>query len=172
MDRVSRVFAPFVIALAIATYAGWSLAGLDPATALMRAIAVLVIACPCALGLATPLAITAAVGAASRRGILVSDSRVLETVRKVDVAILDKTGTVTEGDFRVVGIVPERDARASPPSLPSKHTPNTPWDAPSPAALPNSICACRPPTTSSIHKGMGISGVVARIPHRGSAIAA
>jgi heavy metal translocating P-type ATPase len=100
------VFAPAVIAIALGTFGVCSMAGMDSPAALMRAIAVLVIACPCALGMATPLAITAAVGAASRRGILVSDSRVLETVRRVDVAILDKTGTVTEGDFRVVASFP------------------------------------------------------------------
>lgn len=96
-DRISRVFVPAVILLAIATFAGWTAAGAGIGTALMRAITVLVIACPCALGIATPLALTAAIGAASRKGILVSHSRVLETIRKVDVVILDKTGTVTEG---------------------------------------------------------------------------
>ena len=65
----------------------------------MRGITVLIIACPCALGLATPLAITAAMGSAARAGILVSDCRVLETLGKVDTLIFDKTGTVTEGSF-------------------------------------------------------------------------
>lgn len=103
-DRVSRVFVPVVVAIAALTLAGALALGLDTATALMRAIAVLVIACPCALGIATPLAITAAVGACSRRGILISDSRILEMVGKVDVVLFDKTGTVTQGDFSVVGV--------------------------------------------------------------------
>ena len=104
VDRVSRVFVPAVTAVACLTLVGWMWAGLHPATALMRAIAVLVIACPCALGIATPLAITAAIGACSRRGILVSDSRVLELVRKIDVVLFDKTGTVTQGDFSVLEV--------------------------------------------------------------------
>jgi heavy metal translocating P-type ATPase len=70
--------------------------------ALMRAVTVLIISCPCALGVATPLAVTAAMGYASRRGILVSDSRVLETARKVSDVILDKTGTITEGSFSLL----------------------------------------------------------------------
>src|SRR5947209_10871487 len=73
---------------------------------LMRSITVLVIACPCALGLATPLAITAALGSASRNGILIHDSRILETLRKIDTVILDKTGTVTEGVFSLLELVP------------------------------------------------------------------
>jgi heavy metal translocating P-type ATPase len=161
VDRVSRAFAPFVIALAVATYAGWSLAGMDSAGALMRAIAVLVIACPCALGLATPLAITAAVGAASRRGILVSDSRVLETVRRVDVAILDKTGTVTEGDFRVVGIAPE----AATESLAAVASIESYSEHPLGRAVARRAAeldlSLPPARDISIHKGMGISGVVA-----------
>jgi heavy metal translocating P-type ATPase len=102
VDRVSRVFVPVVVMIAAGTLGGWLAAGLAAPEALMRSIAVLVIACPCALGIATPLAITAAMGAASRRGILVSDSRVLEQIEKVDTVIFDKTGTVTEGDFSVV----------------------------------------------------------------------
>ncbi len=100
VDRVSRVFVPGVIVTALATFVGVGMLGeANFGEALMRGITVLVIACPCALGIATPLAITAAVGRASRNGILVSDSRVLETIRKVDAIVLDKTGTITEGDF-------------------------------------------------------------------------
>ncbi|MBI5085560.1 MAG: heavy metal translocating P-type ATPase [Acidobacteria bacterium] len=106
VDRVSRTFVPVVILLSAFTLAGWLAVGLPAADALMRAIAVLVIACPCALGIATPLAVTAAVGAASRRGILIRDSRVLEEIGKVDLLILDKTGTVTEGDFSVLATEP------------------------------------------------------------------
>jgi len=101
VDRVSRLFIPAVLALALATLGGCLALGLGPTTAMLRAIAVLVIACPCALGIATPLATTAAVGAASRRGILIRDLRVLETFRTVDAIVLDKTGTMTEGAFKV-----------------------------------------------------------------------
>lgn len=102
VDQVSRVFVPSVVVVAVLTFAGLSWLGVGVGTALMRAIAVLVIACPCALGLATPLAITSAMGMASRNGVLIGDSRVLENLQKLDVMVLDKTGTVTEGRFSVV----------------------------------------------------------------------
>ena len=101
VDRVSRVFIPLVLVLALGTLAGCLLRGATGTEAMLRAIAVVVIACPCALGIATPLATTAAVGAASGMGILIRDVGVLETFRKVDVAVLDKTGTMTEGVFAV-----------------------------------------------------------------------
>jgi heavy metal translocating P-type ATPase len=101
VDRVSRAFIPAVLLLAGLTVAVGLGRGLPATEALLRGIAVLVIACPCALGIATPLATTAAIGAASRQGIIIRDVRVLETFRKVDLLILDKTGTVTEGDYRV-----------------------------------------------------------------------
>jgi heavy metal translocating P-type ATPase len=103
VDRVSRIFVPSVIGLALLTLAVCWLGGFTtPGEALMRAITVLVIACPCALGMATPLAVTAAIGAASRLGMLVSDSRVLETIRRVDTVVFDKTGTITEGNFALL----------------------------------------------------------------------
>jgi len=106
VDRVSRIFVPSVVVVALLTFfLTWATgnAGLTPA--LMRAVTVLVIACPCALGLATPLAIVAAIGLASRHGILVRDSRVLEMLRKVDTVLLDKTGTITEGTFSLLELV-------------------------------------------------------------------
>ncbi|MCS7024629.1 MAG: heavy metal translocating P-type ATPase [Bryobacteraceae bacterium] len=96
VDRVSRWFVPFVIGVALLVFA---FSEQDP---LLRAITVLVIACPCALGIATPLALTAAVTAAARLGILVRDCRVLESVRRVDTVVLDKTGTVTEAEFSLL----------------------------------------------------------------------
>jgi len=106
VDRVSRVFVPCIVLISFATFLGsWLTAGTSLAHALMRAITVLVIACPCALGLATPLAITAAFGSASQRGILLRDSRVLETLHQIDTAVLDKTGTVTEGDFSLLEFI-------------------------------------------------------------------
>ena len=102
VDRISRIFVPAVIALACATFLGLMLLHMPAGVALLRAISILVIACPCALGLATPLAITAALGFAARRGILISDSRVLECMSTIDTVILDKTGTVTTGAFRLV----------------------------------------------------------------------
>ena len=102
VDRVARLFIPAVLALAAITFAAWQAGTGKPGTALMHAIAVLVIACPCALGIATPLALTAAVAAAGQRGILVSDTRVLETIRGVHMVILDKTGTATLGEFALL----------------------------------------------------------------------
>jgi heavy metal translocating P-type ATPase len=113
VDRVSRIFIPCVVLVAVLTFfVTWTfgIAGFGPS--LMRAITVLVIACPCALGLATPLAITSALGSASRRGILVRDSRVLETLRKIGTVILDKTGTVTEGKFSFLELVSCPQSRA------------------------------------------------------------
>jgi len=112
VDRVSRIFVPCVVLIALLTFLFTRSTGTTTlAQALMRSITVLVIACPCALGLATPLAITAAFGAASRRGILVRDGRVLETLRKVDTVILDKTGTVTQGKFSLLELVACRQPR-------------------------------------------------------------
>src|SRR5581483_4613249 len=103
VDRVSRVFVPLVVLIAADSFAIYAMTGVVPLSeALMRSITVLVIACPCALGLATPLAVTAAIGAASRDGILVSDSRVLERLGKIEVAVFDKTGTLTDGCFSLV----------------------------------------------------------------------
>ena len=105
VDRVARVFVPSVVCVAVLTFLSlWLLGTANLATSLMRAITVLVIACPCALGLATPLAITAAMGSASRRGILFRDSQVLETLRRVDAVVLDKTGTLTEGTLSLLDL--------------------------------------------------------------------
>jgi heavy metal translocating P-type ATPase len=102
VDRVARVFVPVVVLLAALDFAVLAGTHAGIVAAMLRATTILVIACPCALGLATPLAITAAVGRASQEGLLISDSRVLETLGKIDVVVLDKTGTVTHGDFRLV----------------------------------------------------------------------
>jgi len=101
VDRVSRIFVPAVVLLAAVEFSILSANHYGAVPAMLRATTLLVIACPCALGLATPLAITAAVGRAARQGLLISDSRVLETMGKIDVVVLDKTGTVTRGDFRL-----------------------------------------------------------------------
>lgn len=103
-DRLSRWFVPAILATAVAGAAALLVSGLDPHEAIMRGLAVLVISCPCALGIATPLAITAAVGQASRKGILIGDLAVLEQVRKADMVVFDKTGTATEGRFELIEI--------------------------------------------------------------------
>ncbi len=105
VDRVSAVFVPVVLAIALVTLLGWGLALGDWQSALLNAVAVLVIACPCALGLATPTAIIAGTGAGARAGILVKDAEALETAHRVNVVAFDKTGTLTVGQPEVVALV-------------------------------------------------------------------
>ncbi len=102
VDRVSAVFVPVVLLIALATLVGWSLAGAGLEQALINAVAVLVIACPCALGLATPAAIMAGTGVAARHGILIKDAEALELAQQVSLVAFDKTGTLTSGQPRVV----------------------------------------------------------------------
>ena len=102
VDRVSQVFVPAVLVVALLTLIGWWLAGAALETALINAVAVLVIACPCALGLATPAAIMAGTGVAARHGILIKDAQVLERAHAVNRVVFDKTGTLTSGSPRVV----------------------------------------------------------------------
>jgi P-type Cu+ transporter len=108
-DRVSAVFVPVVMAISVATLAGWLLATGDPAEAFTAAVAVLIIACPCALGLATPTALMVGTGRGAQLGILIRGPEVLERTREVTTVVLDKTGTVTEGRVRLVenGLPPE-----------------------------------------------------------------
>ena len=102
VDRVSEVFVPVVIGIALVTLLGWGLAAGDWEQAILNAVAVLVIACPCALGLATPTAIMAGTGVAARHGILIKDAQALEIAHAVKVVAFDKTGTLTEGKPRLV----------------------------------------------------------------------
>jgi P-type Cu+ transporter len=97
VDRVSAAFVPIVLALAAATAMGWWLTTGQADTAILHAVAVLVIACPCALGLATPTALMVGTGVAARHGILIRDAAALERAQKIDAVLFDKTGTLTEG---------------------------------------------------------------------------
>ena len=106
VDRVSAVFVPIVVGIALATVLGWGLATGDWERAILNAVAVLVIACPCALGLATPAAIMAGTGVAARHGILIKDAEALEVAHAVRAVAFDKTGTLTEGRPRVVALEP------------------------------------------------------------------
>jgi Cu+-exporting ATPase len=105
-DRISGIFVPAVLALALLTLAGWWLATGDVARSLIPAVAVLVIACPCALGLATPTAVMVGLGRGAQLGILVRTASALERAEKLSVLALDKTGTLTEGRPRVLRIEP------------------------------------------------------------------
>jgi Cu+-exporting ATPase len=102
---VAAVFVPVVIVIAAITFAGWWLSGAAVESALIHAVAVLVIACPCALGLATPAAIMAGTGVAARHGILIQDAQALEIAHRVDTVVFDKTGTLTVGQPRLVAFV-------------------------------------------------------------------
>ncbi|MDH4550295.1 heavy metal translocating P-type ATPase [Pseudomonas sp. BN607] len=102
VDRVSQLFVPAVLVVALVTLVGWWMAGAPLETALINAVAVLVIACPCALGLATPAAIMAGTGVAARHGILIKDAEALERAHAVNRVVFDKTGTLTSGSPRVV----------------------------------------------------------------------
>ena len=104
VDQVANVFVPVVLLIALATLLGWLWAGVGAETALVRAVAVLVIACPCALGLATPAAIMAGTGVAAKNGILIKDAQALERAHKVDTVAFDKTGTLTVGQPRLTAL--------------------------------------------------------------------
>jgi len=125
-DRVSAWFVPLVIAVAIVTFVIWFRVGPQPrlAHALVNAVAVLIIACPCALGLATPMAIMVGTGRAAHAGVLIKNAEALETLEKVDTLVVDKTGTLTEGKPRVVSVVTlARESQpAQPPFVPGRRS--------------------------------------------------
>jgi cation-transporting ATPase V/Cu+-exporting ATPase len=104
-DRVAAVFVPIVLVIAAGTFVAWLATGHDVGDALVPAVAVLIIACPCAMGLATPAAIMVGTGRGAQLGILIRSGEVLERSRNVDVVVLDKTGTITQGKMRVTDVV-------------------------------------------------------------------
>jgi Cu+-exporting ATPase len=111
-DRISGVFVPIVIALAVATLGYWIGTGAGSTAAFTAAVAVLIIACPCALGLATPTALLVGTGRGAQLGILIRGPEVLESTKKIDTVVLDKTGTVTTGRMTLVEVVPADPAGA------------------------------------------------------------
>jgi Cu+-exporting ATPase len=120
-DRVSAWFVPAVIGIALIAFGVWATVGPEPrfAHALVIAVSVLIIACPCALGLATPMSIMVGVGRGARRGVLIKNAEALERMEKVDTVIVDKTGTLTRGKPSVTAIVPVSD----PPDGPAQGEP-------------------------------------------------
>jgi Cu+-exporting ATPase len=127
-DRVSAVFVPIVLAIAAGTLTAWLVTGSSVEDAFTAAVAVLIIACPCALGLATPTAIMVGTGRGAQLGIVIKGGEVLEATRAIDTAVLDKTGTVTEGRMQLVDVVlapgvDEREVltRAARAEEPSEH---------------------------------------------------
>jgi P-type Cu+ transporter len=120
-DKVAGVFVPTVVAVACLTFVAWLLLGPEPrvANAIVNAVAVLIIACPCALGLATPMAIMVGAGRGAHAGVLVKNAEALERLEKVDVLVLDKTGTLTEGKPRLVAVravTSENEPAPEPPA--------------------------------------------------------
>lgn len=105
-DRISAIFVPVVVAIAVVTFLAWWAAGIDLTAALINAVSVLVISCPCALGLATPTAVVVATGRAAQAGILVKDAAALERVHKLSTLVVDKTGTLTSGKPQVTDLLP------------------------------------------------------------------
>ena len=105
VDDISAVFVPVVVVIALAVFLGWWLVAGEFQTAFVAAVSVLVIACPCALGLATPTGIMVGTGVAARRGILIKDAEALELAHKVSVMVFDKTGTLTEGRPKVISVM-------------------------------------------------------------------
>ena len=110
VDRVSGVFVPIVIGLSLATLVGWLVLDGDVADAFTASVAVLIIACPCALGLATPTALMVGTGRGAQLGILIKGPEVLEQTKRVTTIVLDKTGTVTEGRMQLVDVIPANGA--------------------------------------------------------------
>jgi Cu+-exporting ATPase len=113
-DKVAGIFVPVVLAVSILTFLAWTSFGPEPrlAHAIVNAVAVLIIACPCALGLATPMSIMVAVGRGAREGVLVKDAATLQELEKVTTLVVDKTGTLTEGCPRILDIIPVDDMDA------------------------------------------------------------
>ena len=105
-DRVSAVFVPVVIAISLATLAGWLLMGASAGEAFTAAVAVLIVACPCALGLATPTALMVGTGRGAQLGIVIRGPEILEQTRRIGTIVLDKTGTVTEGRMELAEVTP------------------------------------------------------------------
>ncbi|MFO1244694.1 MAG: heavy metal translocating P-type ATPase [Ramlibacter sp.] len=129
VDQVSAIFVPVVLVIALVTLGGWLLAGAGLEAALIHAVAVLVIACPCALGLATPAAIMAGTGVAATHGILIKDAQALELAHQVDTVAFDKTGTLTVGQPRLVAFIVPPRSPAARDSLPPEGA-LAPWGGP------------------------------------------
>ena len=134
-DKVSGIFVPTVLAIALVSLVVWLFAGYPFGFALSRAISVLVISCPCALGLATPVAIMVGNGVGAKNGILFKNATALEIAGKTDVVVLDKTGTITKGEPKVTDVIPVegvavQELLQAAATLEAKSECFVPWDPP------------------------------------------
>ena len=156
-DRISAIFVPIVIVLALATVVGWSITGADLAFAFTAGVAVLIIACPCALGLATPTALLVGTGRGAQMGIVIRGPEILESTRKVDFIVLDKTGTLTQGRMSVVDALIEADR---PDTYELTAAVESASEHPIGRALAAEINEIRPVEAFSGTQGQGVRGVV------------
>jgi Cu+-exporting ATPase len=157
-DRISAVFVPAVIVFALATLCAWLLLGHGASDAFTAAVAVLIVACPCALGLATPTALLVGTGRGAQLGILIRGPEVLESTRRVDTVVLDKTGTVTTGRMSLVDVVVDGTTREEALRLVGslEHASEHPVARAVAAAAPE----LRPVAAFRSHDGLGVEGVV------------
>jgi Cu+-exporting ATPase len=163
-DRVSAVFVPIVIALSVTTLAVWLLTGHSATAAFTAAVAVLIIACPCALGLATPTALLVGTGRGAQLGILIKGPQVLESTRRVDTIVLDKTGTVTTGRMSLTGVHPadgENSAEVLELAGALEDASQHPIAQAIAAAAATDGTPLAPVDGFTSHDGHGVSGVVA-----------
>ncbi|WP_082374065.1 cation-translocating P-type ATPase [Nocardia sp. NRRL S-836] len=158
-DRVSAVFVPVVAGIAVVAFGAWLLAGRPLEFAVTAAVAVLVIACPCALGLATPTALLVGTGRGAQLGILVKGPEVLESTRRVDTVVLDKTGTVTTGRLTLVDVIPADGVSRDEVLLFAAAVENA-SEHPVAAAIVREIPELRPVSDFVSTDGVGVSGVV------------
>ena len=162
-DRISSVFVPVVIVLSAATLWGWLALGNGPGAAFSAAVAVLIIACPCALGLATPTALLVGTGRGAQLGILIKGPEVLESTRRIDTVVLDKTGTVTTGRMDLVEVVAGSDTNPT-----EVRRVAAALEAGSEHPIARAIVAAHPGTPEQVadfrsHAGLGVTGTVAGV---------
>lgn len=155
VDRIAAVFVPAIVVVAVAALLGWWLLDGDLDTGLVAAISVLVIACPCALGLATPTAIVVGTGAAAKAGLLIHDADALEHAAHVDIVVFDKTGTLTEGRPRVASVSGDAETLRLAAALQARS--EHPLARAILKAAPGSVVAAE---DFRAHPGRGVSGVV------------
>ena len=156
-DRISAIFVPIVIVLSLATVVGWFITGADRAFAFTAGVAVLIIACPCALGLATPTALLVGTGRGAQMGIVIRGPEILESTRKVDIIVLDKTGTLTQGRMSVVDALIEADR---PDTYELTAAVESASEHPIGRAFAAATNEIRPVEAFSSTQGQGVRGVV------------